>query len=154
MRNTLVILFFISIFIGCSSSTQTRREETTTTRQVDTLIMVSAIQESGLSGDYIEWRKWLLPILAFSPDTIQPTAHFATADSSVSVSLNLRTGRTTIEAKPKPVRAKINETTTHVKQETQKETESWLSEFGSILMWVSLILIVLLIAYIIIKPKF
>ena len=148
------LLLLFAVFIGCTSSTQTKREETTTTRQVDTLIQVPAIKEQGVSDNYFEWRKWLTPILAFSPDTIQPTATFTTPDSSVKVSLNLRTGRTTVEAKPKPLEVKINETTKQVKEETQKETESWLGEFGSILMWGAIILVVLLIAYVVIKPRF
>ena len=140
---TALILFAL-ILVGCSTSTQTKRDELTTTRQLDTVIQVPTIKTSGQSQNYSEWRKWLLPILEFAPDT-QSTARFVTEDSSASVSLNLKTGKIKVAVKPPPVKARINETTSRVKEEREKEYESI---FEKPLMWLAIILLVLLAGFI------
>ena len=142
-------ILFLSVFLwGCSSSTQTKREETTTTREIDTLIQVSPIKESGQSDNYAEWRKWLLPILNFEPDSVQPTIRYLSEDTLVSATINLRTGRASIEVKPPPVKAKFKETQTHVKEESLRETESW---FEDPLRWGAIILALLLVGFVAVK---
>lgn len=141
---TAIMIFFI----GCTSSTSTKREETTTTREIDTLIQVAPIKESGQSDNYNEWRRWLLPILNFQPDSVQPEARFTSEDSTVNVRVNLRTGKTTAEVKPPPVEAKIKETQTHVKEESLRETESW---FEDPLRWGAIILALLLVGFVAVK---
>ena len=139
-------LFLLTVFLwGCTSSTQTKREETTITREIDTLIKVAPIKESGQSDNYAGWRTWLLPILNFQADSIQPTARF-TVDSTVKVSVNLRTGKATVEIKPPPVKVKIKETQTHVKEESIRETESW---FEDPLRWLAIIIALLLAGFVV-----